>query len=144
MSYQIPYFKYEFNNSTIDEKLFQYLKSNTTEQILSDFEKFKERTRSEFNKEWKTQKIVYEISLAVFLISLLGLFLTWESGSEITGFFAFMILPAFFGLFYAYSYGLSAGELRKAFNRRRKNLLKAHKAAQKSENFSQFLNAIRI
>jgi predicted membrane channel-forming protein YqfA (hemolysin III family) len=88
MAYQIPYLKYEFNNSTIDENLFRYLKSNTSEQIISDFEKFKEQTRSDFNKEWKTEKLVYEISATTFVIVLVVFIyqIATESKSEILGY----------------------------------------------------------
>ncbi|HPE42462.1 MAG TPA: hypothetical protein PKV88_00145 [Bacteroidales bacterium] len=120
------------------------MKTNTSSQIISDFNKFKKQTRAEFNREWKVQKLVYEISVTLFLISLLGLIFNWGSDSEIGGYFVVLILPATMGSFYAFSYGLSAGELRKAFRRRKRNLIKAHKAAQKSEDFYQFLNKIKI
>jgi len=144
MIYKFPYFKYDFINSTIDENMYRYLKTNTSSQIISDFNKFKKQTRAEFNREWKVQKLVYEISVTLFLISLLGLIFNWGSDSEIGGYFVVLILPATMGSFYAFSYGLSAGELRKAFRRRKRNLIKAHKAAQKSEDFYQFLNKIKI
>ncbi len=143
MIYKFPYFKYEFVNSSIDENLYWYLKTNTSSQIVADFNKFKKQTRAEFNKEWKIQKLVYEISATLFLISLLGLIFSWGSDTDIGGYIIVLILPSSMGLFYAFSYGLSAGELRRAFRRRKRNLIKAHKAAQNSESFYQFFNKIK-
>ncbi len=148
MQYNIPYFKYNFDFKQVDENLYRYFKANSIDKILTDHEDFRKKKIAEFKEENKREYRIYLISLFTFLISC---FITFGSifealtvNDSIAGFFGLMILFSFFGLFYCYSFSLSWGEMRRTLKKRKKVLKKAHKYAQKTSSFSEFIDKIKV
>jgi hypothetical protein len=145
--YKVPYTKFEFSNKIIDTNFYNYLRTVSKKEILSQSKEFRKKELAEFQSDFKTERICLLLGRIFLLISILSMILTSyfdDINANIVGPGIFLLFPSLFLLSFTYSYALTLRELKIGIKNRKNSLIKAQELAKESIDFNEFLEKITL
>jgi uncharacterized membrane protein YkgB len=145
--YRTPYTKFKISNKLIDNNFYDYLRKSTKEEIVLEMKEFKNKEISEFQSDYKTERLcllIGRIFLLVSFSSLIAIFNLDDFNEMVLGIGTMLMFPALFLLSFTYSYALTLRELKKALRDRKRNLIKAQFLAKSSNNYNDFVSKITL